>query len=403
MLLERFIRVKIWDSTNTTVEYDNYDDTLTQPDWGVSAGSVNINKVICDTELSFGDTNASKLELQIFGLYEETIDPQTGEVVSRTNIPILGRKIQVIVEDDIQNDNYLVNEDDDILSTEDDESLHGGYSVTHEQTYLFTGFVESSKTDYESTYTDITAYDWFYFKGEQNVYQWLSSYLYVHPDGELGQLMQAFIIQFVPANMRTSDLYTNLLVNPTIYRAVVQTLLESKELITIKTMFKCIYEIQCWCPYIDGEGIIRVKKFVSNMPTTSIAPDTYEHENSTWEDYTTYGIDYLRIYSNGNLITAGGSLNYDNAYDIPDALLLSRATVTNTVFDTLLNNMRGLEEFTPFEIHMIVSDLSLQLGDFISTEKGDGYIMEIEYSGSLLVDQTIKCNAQGQSLTPKIT
>jgi hypothetical protein len=56
-------------------------------------------------------------------------------------------------------------------------------------------------------------------------------------------------------------------------------------------------------------------------------------------------------------------------------------------------------------IHLIISNFSYKLGDLFGVDNKRngiaGYLMEMEYSGELLVEQTIMCNSQGAKLTPK--
>lgn len=325
MLLNRFIRVKIWSANGGSVEYDNKVDTT----WGISAGSINLNKVLCPSELSFGDCNSALLELQIFGL---------------TGVELNGRKIQLMVEDTVQEDKYLATETDDPIVTEDNISLHGGFSSALETTSLFVGYIESSKTDYERTYRDIVAYDWLYYHKNDNVWEWLSAWWWDWRQSHSLQQPNLSDVTNAFLNMLVSDLelpnydispITNWLDFQPLFSGVPTPLLENY--ITVEQMMKYLFELQISCPYINGSGVLtffQITSAISAVVDKSIPENKYEHENCTWEDYNVLRINHSRISLDGDLkysaYRTSGNTVYHSYFDIVDNIFLYDIPATST-------------------------------------------------------------------------
>lgn len=435
MLLERFIRLQIWKSDGTSIEYDNKIDDY----WGITENSITLNKVICPTELSFGDINSSMLELQIFGL----------------DVDLNRRKIRLIAEDKVQEDTYLATEDDDPIVTENGEYLHGGFAYVDVNTTLFTGYVDVTQTDYERTYRDIVAYDWFYFHKDDNVWEWFIAWW---SDYFQQQACYPRISEFIPVfYSMLNDEYDMVHHNiGTISTTDLEITFPStgtpltENCITISQLFKYIYEIECCFVYINGSGDIEIIQ--PHAPSLSLGGEPqdfttlsytdYEHENSTFENYDTLQVNHFRASIEGALkLDSWIPLSYDTAWRFYHNYLDSVDNVflnghTSSQLQTIAQFLSGIlqahssieredEEqqvvntetcasvYAPCEIHMITSDLTTQLGKFLEIEilrrnstkieRKYALVMEIEYSGSLLVNQTIKCNAQGKTLTSKIS
>ena len=98
--------------------------------FGITAGSLNLEQILCDNELTFGQMCASKFEVECFNL----------------NTDVTGFKIEVYVTEN---------------------------KVTKK---LFSGIIDSSTTDNLGGYRDIIAYDDIYYKRALNVAEWWENY-----------------------------------------------------------------------------------------------------------------------------------------------------------------------------------------------------------------------------------
>lgn len=417
MLLKRFIRVRIYSANGSTVAYDNKTDTT----WGITASSINLNRVICPSELVFGEPNSSMLELQVFGIEED----------------LTGRKIVLTVEDLVENNYYLADESNNSIVTENDDRIQAGTWNTSVITPMFTGYIESYKANYELTEIDIVAYDWLYFHKDDNIYSWFSTwyenYLSTHSSDQpyMSNVVSAFFqmlnstygleyTQYIPALYDFQLQFNNVggIPSPII-----------DEYLTVSEMFKYIFELQLCFVYIDGAGVVQVVRpstLISDCVTLSY--EDYEHDNSEFEHYTTSFITDYRIFRSNSIVYkrqysyTGSSTSY---FDIVDNLFLYGIQAYSAPLMALVewfNNKLNLYnsetmttppiKYTPCTINMIVSDLSLQMGKYIAvqiqrrndTEPTIKYMlpMEITYSGSRLVDQEIKCNSEGIGLTSKV-
>ena len=417
MLLNRFIRVRIYGANGESVAYDNKTDST----WGVSSNSISLNKVVCSEELSFGDTNSSMLELQIFGIEEN----------------LTGRKIVLTVEDLVENYKYLVDEEGNSIIDDDGNRIQAGTYNVQVNTALFTGYIESYKVNYELTEANIIAYDWFYFHKDDNIYSWFSTwyedYLNTHSLAQpyMSNVVSAF---FQMLNSTYGLEYTQYI--PSLYDfqlrfdnagGIPSPIID--KYLTVSKMFKYIFELQLCFVYIDGSEVVQVTRPSTVMSDcVTLSYEAYEHDNSEFEQYTTSFITHYRIFRNNSIIYerqysyTGSSTSY---FDIVDNLFLYGIQAYSSPLMALIewmNNKLNLYNsetmyippimYTPCTISMIVSDLSLELGKYIAvqikrrndTEPIIKYMlpMEMTYSGSRLVDQEIKCNSEGRGLTSKV-
>ena len=118
--------------------------------------------------------------------------------------------------------------------------------------------------------------------------------------------------------------------------------------------------------------------------------DRYEWNNSDFEVYETNPVTGIQFFDSEDQLkyTVGSD---ENAYGIHKNVFLYDAGTEELeqIGQTMLSYLKDFR-YTPSNVKMIVGDLSLHLGDRVSTEQGTFYIFQNAYSGSQLIEQTIK-------------
>lgn len=118
--------------------------------------------------------------------------------------------------------------------------------------------------------------------------------------------------------------------------------------------------------------------------------DRYEWNNSDFEVYETNPVTGIQFFDSEDQLkyTVGSD---ENAYGIHKNVFLYDAGTEELeqIGQTMLSYLKDFR-YTPSNVKMIVGDLGLHLGDRVRTEQGTFYIFQNAYSGSQLIEQTIK-------------
>ena len=306
---------------------------------GIASGSMSLDELLVQGNISLGECNANKLEVQIFGL------------------------------DDVSNKKIKVWQTD--LNGENLKNI-------------FEGYVDSCKLDNLGYYRDIVAYDAIYYKGRLNVANWWTAF-WLPEQQETATLkeIRESICDYLELTYDKSVTYFN------DDFVVTQTVTISN--LSFANMLKMICELQCTFPNITRDGHI---EFLT-LPTIEEAIDIsglYEHESSTFETYTTELIDAVIIYGSGEegVSSLDDDVKPNNAYTISgniftydlekDALKALAVNIFNKI---------SYISYQPADITMIQSNIDLHLGDLVKTDKGYSYVFANNLSGSLLVEQEI--------------
>lgn len=354
IITKRYLHVQIYNSTNTDIEFDNFTDT----GWGISAGSASLESKIIDGDLAFGNLISSMFEIQVFGLDEELANRKI--VVSRVNKPY------------------------------DEESQTFG---TDEDVYtLFTGYINSSKTDYTATYRDVIAYDWAFFNRNYNVAPFWNDYWTSHQTTTVKALRDA-LLTYVGVTSVSKTLFNDSLV-------IQSNFTNQLEVFDFDELLRLICELQLCFPHFNEEGVL---DFVTLGTTAkTIASTEYETGNTIWEDFTTQPITGIAIYdSSSELAQTVGTTT--NMFGIAgNVFLLDKSASDLTTIGTAMLNQISSLEYIPVNMAMIDADYTLKLGDKISTDKGISYIFGISYSNSMLIDQNIICTASDAYLNKDV-
>ena len=306
---------------------------------GIASGSMSLDELLVQGNISLGECNANKLEVQIFGL------------------------------DDVSNKKIKVGQTD--LNGENLKNI-------------FEGYVDSCKLDNLGYYRDIVAYDAIYYKGRLNVANWWTAFWL--PDQQETSTLKEIresICDYLELTYDKDVTYFN------DDFVVTQTVTISN--LSFANMLKMICELQCTFPNITRDGHI---EFLT-LPKIEEAIDIsglYEHESSTFETYTTELIDAVIIYGSGEegVSSLDDDAKPNNAYTISgniftydldkDALKALAVNIFNKI---------SYISYQPADITMIQSNIDLHLGDLVKTDKGYSYVFANNLSGSLLVEQEI--------------
>ena len=325
---------------------------------GITAGSMHLDRAIVKGEIAFGVMYASKFEVEIYNVEEN----------------YSGKRIRVVKRKDGVADKYL-----------------------------FTGRVESSDTDYTGVFRDIVAYDDFYDKRSLNVAGWWNN-LWMHAEGVTVTKTLAELFTGVCSYagiMVSSGTSSNLSSLPNATMTMTDAEIEQYSKITFEDVIHSICELMGVFPSINGNGELELIKLGTGTPT-SISDDSVEIANSHYEDYETDYINRIDVYlSSDDLYLSVGQGN--NGYPVSGNLFLlaKEDTAIRTISTSLLNAI-GSIKYVPCSLKLIVADIGLAIGERFSVENNTSYAFGLVYSGVQLIEQSVNCDAHGQSITQKV-
>lgn len=310
--------------------------------FGITSGSLNLEQILCDNELTFGQMCASKFEVECFNL----------------NVDVTGFKIEVYVTEN---------------------------EITKK---LFSGIIDSSTTDNLGGYRDIIAYDDIYYKRALNVAEWWENYWEGKSKLTIKQLRES-LCEYVGIPYTT-----NILINDDLLVPKYNTFTS----VTFNTLMTMLCEVSACFPHINNDGIL---EFITLNTELTTVPN-YEKVNSTFEDYTTNTITGVAIFNSSNeFVKVRGEEG--NTYNISNNIFLLSLSDSelNNALDNIYNSIKDIN-YTPCSIPLVVSDLNIKLGSYFSTNKGNHYVMSQIFSGSLFVEQTINCVAYSKELNKSV-
>ncbi len=324
-------------------------DTIQVPGYrtygfGISSGTMNLEEILCDSELTFGQLCSNKFEVEVFGIEED----------------MANRGIYVTCTD----------------------------TKTGEVSYVFTGIIESSTRDDYSPSRKIVAYDKLYFLRETNVATWWNDYW--DTLGSTTSTLKAIRdslcnymgLEFVDKTLPNDDLLVS---NYNYFTTI-----------TFADLLKMICEAQVCFPHMNREGKLEFVRLSDSPQELS----NYDKNTPMYEDYVTVTPDGVDIYDSSNNLSIRFIENASNAYIISGNIFLLSLQTNDDLLNACSSIFNELNDitYTPATVSMIVSDLNLHLGDKITTTGGTHFIMSHTYSGVQLVEQEITCVAYGETL-----
>lgn len=321
---------------------------------GISSGTLKLDELLSEKNLTFGNLNSSKFEVQVYNLPD--VSQETIEVYQIDN----GVKKAV-----------------------------------------FSGIVDSCEKDDFGYYRTLIAYDKAYTYRDVNIAKWWEDFWSSREQSTLKQLRNALLtymgIVFVDKTLLNDELIFK---KP----ATIDSM-------PFGTLLKAICELQACIPHINRVGTLEFVTFSTNtlnaiqlyqgklFPSSKTFPGRltipnsktlYETGNSKFETYSTHTITRVQIYNGDNaLIGIAGTDN--NNYSITDNVIINALdTVTIQQLATdILNAIKDIS-YTPVDIKMIQSNLDYKLGDLIDARGYYTYILSNSLSGVQFVEQEIK-------------
>lgn len=368
--MSQYLRIQIYNSAGTAIEYDNKTDT----NWGITTGTAKLESIIMLEELKYGTVNASMFEVQIFGL----------------NIDLSKRKIRVRMEYDTIDDGVIITDENKKLIT--DSGKHFKFVHVRAKT-LFTGTIQSAKKNNANSQRDIVAYDRLYDDKQVNVAPFWESFWSGHETATIAQFRTALL------NYMSIDYVAKTLPNDSVQ--ITNTFAYEVTELSFDTLLRMLGELQAFCPHINGVGKLEFIQLNDDAPLD--ITDNSEGEKCYWEEYTTQTITGVAVYASSvELSQVVG--NEGNLYNIVGNVLLLNMTGAEitTICNNLLTHLSTIN-YTPFYASLIISQPESNLGDKVITKYGDGYIMHSILSGPLLIDEYVDCKAQGPYLNTTAT
>jgi len=308
---------------------------------GIEAGTLYKKEMIVDSELKFGAIYSTMFSVTIYNI----------------DTDITGKRITV---------QQIYN-----------ESTHN----------VFKGKIDSAKADRSGVYRDVIAYDDLYELRSKNVSSFWNEF-WLNRDNATIRTFRDALTDYLGITVVEKTLIND--------STLIRSNGDTYNTIPFGDVFSMICELQATIPHINEDGELEYITF----STTSIdVLDNYEGENSYWEDFTTQEITGVGVYTESSTLTQliGTA---DNTYKISGNIFLLNMTGTE-ITNCCENILDVLEtiQYKPCTLKMIISDPTLKLGQKINTDYGYSYIMSIEYSGMIMIDQTIAGVASGETLS----
>lgn len=298
---------------------------------GIMDGSLLVSEILLSSHIAFGEINCNKFEVDLQYASDLT-----------------GKKIYVYqIIDDVQ-------------------------------TPIFTGYVQSSRLDDFGAYRKVVAYDLFYTQGSQDAAAWWNIFWQSRQSSTLGEVLRNFLTYFNIPYVDKTLLNDSMSVSKT----------QEFSSIRVIDMMKLLCEANICNPNVNRTGEI---EFVTIYNTTAISvTDNYEWDNSNFEDYNINPIGLVQIYNkDGHIAISIGSGT--NCLRIKDNLFFydKSATDLNTIATRIYNAVSSLT-YMPASIKLILSDPRIKVGTIVNSSKGNSLVCEIEMSGPMLIEETIR-------------
>ena len=306
---------------------------------GIVSGSLSLNELLMDNELTIGKCCSNKFEVELYNVRSD---------LSKHKISVIQR-------------------------------------IDDRQIDVFTGIIDSSEKNDDGMTRKITAYDIYYFKKDLDVASWWNPLFDNEAKHTIKELREGLLtylgIPFTKMNLPNDNVQFD---NTTLFNSI-----------TADTLLTLLCEFSGVTPNINRSGVM---EFLYLGTTQKDLTDLYEKNTSTFEDYTTADITGIQLYGDSNSVAQIVGTE-DNSFAISsNALMLTKsASELNTILTNIFNTLKSVK-YVPSEVHMIESDWNIHLGDKVSTEHGIHYVMELDFSGSIFIEQTIKAVAKGETL-----
>lgn len=299
---------------------------------GIVEGSLVVSEILLTQGLQFGAVNSNRFEVDL-----QYVDDLTG------------RKIYVY-----QTDNNVI-------------------------TPIFTGYVQSCKQDDHEIYRKVVAYDLFYYLGSRDVAYWWTNFWEGHENSTvtLGEALRDFLTTYAVTYVDKELLNDSMEITNT----------QDFPTIRFDAMLQLLCEANLCNPNVNRQGQV---EFITVYDSTERSvEDAYEWDNTDFEDYVTQPIDLVRIQVKGGVVGAligegSNCLNIKNNPFFYDKDEIELGVIAQTIYNAVSEL-----SYKPASIKMILSDFSIKLGDMVRSSKGISLVCALDFSGSMLIEETI--------------
>lgn len=349
----------------THIEFPNNPEISTF-DIHIESGSLFLEEILCQGNIVFGETNATRFEATVYNLQD-----------------VSGLKIKVY-QTDSNGNNYAD---------------------------IFTGYVDSCKQDKDGYYRKIVAYDALYSIGNVNIAGiWFSLWESVE---QMASRFRSVGTPAIPLCELRNYICTQVGIPYEADDEIFNDYFECRKpegdnlsSVSFNTILKWICEIQCTVPHIGRDGILRFIS-LSNRPYKNIT-DSYNKNTAEFEGFRTASIDAVEFYDINNEVASTnstGAVPTKNPYILKDNVLLSNLVskdennavpqATADFLEAYYGKIHDIR-YTPYNLDMIVSDMSLSVGDHIAVVRNvnsvGSFILQSVLSGPMLVDQELRAD-----------
>ena len=313
---------------------------------GIVNGTLCVREILCSNRLAFGDINSNQFQCQLYDCPDLT-----------------GKKIQI-----------------------EQTKSNGTDPVT-----VFTGRVDSCKTDEISGFKTIIAYDMFYYMRKKKIKSWWNSFWANGvKQSTIGNMWRSMLTYYSISYTDTTLLADNLVFKRTKQNKKIRTK-------SITTFLCQLCELSMAIPKIDRDGTLVFYKLYEKTANDVIdIRGYYTKSKSKIEDYKVTPYTKIELYDSNNKLKASeGSGN--NLLSIKNNMLLYGQQ--DDYFTTHAANMylhMHTIEYYPANITFKVAQLDIKLGDIVQTDKGYCIVSENNYTGSCLVDQSTVSTDQNE-------
>lgn len=246
---------------------------------------------------------------------------------------------------------------------------------------LFVGYVDSAKLDDNNYNRQIVAYDVLYSIKSIDASTFLTEFWQSNSVKNLKTLREE-LLTWLGIEWEDKALLND---NMSIEKYVDIASISASDLLEMICSLSAVF------PNINRSGVLEfIDLAESSVIDLNTEPLLYKAKDSSFEEYTTT-INRLQIYdAEGNVIVASGS--GDSPYSISNNVFLfgKSAEELQAISDGIYNKIKDIS-YVPCSVQMLVSDIDYKVGSKVLTDKGEHYIFENSLTGSVLIDQTIKC------------
>lgn len=396
--------------TTTVISIENVDGSYTLYDRGIVSDSMSLSRILCSSGLNFGETNSSKFEFQMY------------------DIPDITNRFIKVIRRQKYNDSVV-------------------------DAPVFTGYVDSFKSEIDSAVKNIIAYDIWYFKKDLNIAGWIDEFLKDYRDDylrygkesqyyngvTLSQLQEHLFTYF---NIPYETLDNDFIVIPPLTAfgqssIAISTALDGLKstILNFNTLGEIVFainEVNASFGYIDPDGNYVHKKLQNtfdrlhparwNLDTNDIdisgtdidfnniipSIDMVKYTDSSGETLTMGDTNGNVIYElSSNPLLAYHTTAFSNQWELSTLWIYDYQQRLYNIY-TEITNITYYVGSIPLKLSSPPTDEGISLGDSISVYLGENitgimYAMQLDYSGSQLYDETISTVANTASADMSIT